>query len=82
MSIVGQRPILPHQRDAYGIHIAGYEQARPGITGLWQVKGRNRLSFEQRASLGSEYVRRWSLGLDLWIILLTIPALIFSAGAY
>ena len=82
MSIVGQRPILVHQREAYGAHIVGYEQARPGITGLWQVMGRNRLSFEQRAALGTDYVRRWSFGRDVWIILLTIPALLSSAGAY
>jgi exopolysaccharide production protein ExoY len=82
MSIVGQRPILPHQREGYGVHIAGYELARPGITGLWQVRGRNRLSFERRAEIGTEYVRTWSLGLDFRIILMTIPALIFSSGAY
>lgn len=82
MSIVGQRPILAHQRAAYGPHIAGYEKARPGITGLWQVKGRNRLSFEQRAALGTDYVRRWTLGRDLWILLLTVPALLSSTGAY
>lgn len=82
MSIVGQRPILAHQRAAYGRHIDGYEMARPGITGLWQVKGRNRLSFEQRAALGTDYVRRWTLGRDLWILLLTVPALLSSTGAY
>lgn len=82
MSIVGQRPILAHQREAYGVHITGYEQARPGITGLWQVKGRNRLSFDQRAALGTDYVRRWSFSRDLWILILTVPALLFSAGAY
>jgi exopolysaccharide production protein ExoY len=82
MSIVGQRPILPHQREAYGQHIAGYELARPGITGLWQVMGRNRLSFDRRAELGSEYVDRWSLRFDLWILVITIPALLSSSGAY
>ncbi len=82
MSIVGQRPILAHQREAYGVHITGYEKARPGITGLWQVKGRNRLSFDQRAALGTDYVRRWSFSRDLWILILTVPALLFSRGAY
>ncbi len=82
MSIVGQRPIMLHQREHYGVHIEGYEAARPGITGLWQVRGRNQLSFQQRAELGTEYVRDWSLGLDLRIIVMTIPALIFSTGAY
>jgi exopolysaccharide production protein ExoY len=82
MSIVGQRPILAHQRAAYGRHIDGYEQVRPGITGLRQVKGRNRLSFEQRATLGTDYVRRWTLGRDFRILLLTVPALLSSIGAY
>lgn len=82
MSIVGQRPILPNQRDAFGRHIAGYERARPGITGLWQVRGRNKLSFEKRAQMGSEYVNRWSLWLDIKIILMTIPAVLFSKDAF
>jgi lipopolysaccharide/colanic/teichoic acid biosynthesis glycosyltransferase len=82
MSIVGQRPILANQRAAYGRHIEGYEKARPGITGLWQVMGRNRFSFEQRAALGTDYVRHWTLGRDLWILLLTVPALLSSTGAY
>ena len=82
MSIVGQRPIMLHQREHYGAHIEGYEAAWPGITGLWQVRGRNQLNFQQRAELGTEYVREWSLGLDVRIIVMTIPALIFSTGAY
>lgn len=82
MSIVGQRPILPNQRDAFGRHIAGYERARPGITGLWQVRGRNKLSFEKRAQMGSEYVNRWSLWFDIKIIAMTIPAVLFSKDAF
>jgi len=82
MSIVDQRPIMLHQREHYGAHIEGYEAAQPGITGLWQVRGRNQLNFQQRAELGTEYVREWSLGLDVRIIVMTIPALIFSTGAY
>ena len=62
---------------------AFYVQSRVGRAGkLWQVKGRNRLSFEQRAALGTDYVRRWTLGRDLWILLLTVPALLSSTGAY
>lgn len=82
MSIVGQRPILPIQRDAFGVHIAGYERARPGITGLWQVRGRNALSFEQRAQMGSEYINRWSFWLDIKIIAMTIPAVLMSKDAF
>lgn len=82
MSIVGQRPILPSQREAFGTHIAGYERARPGITGLWQVQGRNRLTFQQRAELGTEYVNRWSLWFDIKIILMTLPAILLGSNAY
>ena len=82
MSIVGQRPILPGQRDAYGVHIAGYERARPGLTGLWQVSGRNQLTFEERAAMGSEYISRWSLVFDLKIMLLTVPRVLLSRDAF
>jgi len=82
MSIVGQRPIMPHKRKHDGPHIEGYDAARPGVTGLRKLRGRNELSFQQRAELGTEYVPGWSLGQALRIIMTTIPALIFSTGAY
>jgi exopolysaccharide production protein ExoY len=82
MSIVGQRPILFSQRDAYGVHIAGYERARPGITGLWQIRGRNRLNFEQRAELDSEYINSWSLWNDVKIVAMTVPAVLLSRDAF
>ena len=82
MSIVGQRPIMLHKRKHDGPHIEGYEAARPGGTGLWQLRGRDELSSQQRAELGIEHVRGWSLDQALRIIMMTIPALIFSTGAY
>lgn len=82
MSVVGQRPILVEQRDAYGVHIAGYERARPGLTGLWQVSGRSKLTFEDRAALGSDYMNRWSLRFDIKLIALTVPAVLFSRDAF
>lgn len=82
MSVVGQRPILPCQIDAYGVHIAGYERARPGLTGLWQISGRNTLTFEERAAMGSDYINRWSLWFDLKIIALTVPRILFSRDAF
>lgn len=82
MSVVGQRPILLDQRDAYGVHIAGYERARPGLTGLWQVSGRSSLTFEDRAALGSDYMNRWSLWFDIKLIALTVPAVLFSKDAF
>ncbi|WOR16469.1 sugar transferase [Hyphomonas sp. FCG-A18] len=82
MSVVGQRPILLNQRDAYGVHIKGYERARPGLTGLWQVSGRNALSFQDRAALGSEYVNQWSLWFDIKLIALTVPRVLLSKDAF
>ena len=82
MSLVGQRPIMPFQRDEYGLHIRGYERARPGLTGLWQVSGRNALTFKERAAMGSDYINRWSLLLDLKILFLTIPAVLLSRDAF
>lgn len=76
MSLVGPRPILPEQRQTLGEHLGAYEASRPGITGLWQVRGRNDLPFEARARLGSEYLESWSIGLDLKILIETIPAVL------
>lgn len=82
MSLVGPRPYIEHE-------LAGHEDAfrtillaRPGITGLWQVSGRNRLTLVQRLRLDEYYVRNWSLWLDLQIALRTFGALARSDGAY
>ncbi|MEO9970538.1 MAG: sugar transferase [Hyphomonadaceae bacterium] len=83
MSMVGQRPILPSQIADYGVeHFEHYTRSRPGITGLWQVSGRNGLSFEQRASLGTEYSRAWSNRYDFMLLLKTVPALLKSDDAF
>ncbi len=76
MSIVGPRPILPVQRKSLGRHLKAYEATRPGITGLWQVRGRNDLPFALRAELGTEYVENWSIRLDLAILAATVPAIL------
>lgn len=83
MSMVGQRPILASQIESYGKeHFAEYIRSRPGITGLWQVSGRNSLSFEKRAALGTEYSHAWSNRYDFTLLLKTVPALIKSNDAY
>lgn len=83
MSIVGQRPLLPDQQMIYGIdNYLHYIRSRPGITGLWQVSGRNALPFERRAELDLEYSEKWSIWFDLKIIFMTLPALLFPKGAY
>lgn len=79
MSAIGPRPITRDELLRYGRHSREYLSARPGLTGLWQVSGRNRLSYRRRIALDRTYVRRWSPALDLRILLKTIPALL-SAG--
>lgn len=82
MSLVGPRPILPDQAGIYGPDYAAYVLARPGMTGLWQVSGRNRLSFAERAHLDQVYLSSWSHRLDLWILWKTIWVVLSREGAY
>lgn len=82
MSVVGQRPILPEQVSAYGSHIAEYERARPGITGLWQISGRNEVNFETRVFMGSQYINRWTLWQDIKIMAKTPSAILFKQDAF
>lgn len=82
MSLVGPRPIMLNQRELYGQTISEYEQVRPGITGLWQVSGRNGTSFVRRAELDDEYIQRWSVWLDIYILLKTVRVVFQRNGAY
>jgi exopolysaccharide production protein ExoY len=75
MSCIGPRPIVAAELDRYQSAAREYMAARPGLTGLWQVSGRNRVSYRRRVGLDRVYVRRWSLGLDLMILVRTIGAL-------
>jgi len=79
MSLVGPRPILPDELKDYGDTIDAYLKVKPGITGLWQVSGRNSVSFQRRIYWDNWYVRNWSLWGDIVIILKTIPAVINRA---
>jgi exopolysaccharide production protein ExoY len=76
MSCVGPRPIVEAEIARYGRSWADYKKTRPGLTGMWQVSGRNRLSYRRRVALDRCYVRRWSIWLDLWILIKTIPAVL------
>jgi lipopolysaccharide/colanic/teichoic acid biosynthesis glycosyltransferase len=81
MSLVGPRPPIPYELEHYQpAHLQRLE-ARPGITGLWQVSGRNRTTFEQMVALDLEYIRRRSLALDLWILFKTVPVVFARAEA-
>jgi lipopolysaccharide/colanic/teichoic acid biosynthesis glycosyltransferase len=82
MSLVGPRPILPSQRDEYGPAFARYIRVRPGITGLWQVSGRNLLTFVERVRMDNDYLDRWSPILDFTILARTLWVVIKGQGAY
>jgi lipopolysaccharide/colanic/teichoic acid biosynthesis glycosyltransferase len=82
MSLVGPRPFLPEQSGLYGPGIHFYKQVRPGLTGLWQVSGRNLLSFRERVDLDIAYLVNWSLWLDLAILLRTPWVVLTQRGAY
>lgn len=82
MSLVGPRPFLPAQKEMYGISYSHYIQVRPGITGSWQINGRNKSSFSQRAEMDEYYVRNWSVWLDLYLLARTPLAVFTRDGAY
>ena len=82
MSLVGPRPPLPSEVDEYEDWQLGRLRAVPGLTGLWQVSGRSEVPFHDMVRLDLHYIRNWSLGLDLEILLRTIPAVLSNRGAY
>lgn len=81
MSLVGPRPILPNEIEAYGDKYHEYTAVRPGLTGLWQVSGRSATSFHRRVVWDSWYVRNWSLWGDVVIILKTVGTVLGRSGA-
>jgi lipopolysaccharide/colanic/teichoic acid biosynthesis glycosyltransferase len=81
MSLVGPRMLGDIELERYGAYKEKVLSVKPGITGLWQVSGRHTVSFERRVELDLEYVEHWSPGLDLKILLLTIPAVLTRKGA-
>src|SRR6478736_5665715 len=76
MSLVGPRPITEEEMRRYGQYMPIVLSARPGMTGLWQVSGRAELDFDDLVRLDFLYLERWSVGLDLAILLKTIPAVV------
>lgn len=80
MALVGPRPVVPHELTRYGEAADLLLSVRPGLTGLWQVSGRNDLSYDERVDLDLEYVRRRSLRLDAGIILRTIQQMVVPHG--
>jgi lipopolysaccharide/colanic/teichoic acid biosynthesis glycosyltransferase len=83
MSLVGPRPPIPYELEGYQIwHRRRLLEAKPGITGLWQVNGRSRLKFDDMVRLDLQYARTWSPWLDIKILLRTPRAVLIGAGAY
>jgi exopolysaccharide production protein ExoY len=82
MSIVGPRPVVPDELELYGPAADYYLSTRPGLTGLWQVSGRNDVSYNARVAFDRHYVENWSFAFDLKIIAKTVPAVLSSRGSY
>ena len=82
MSFIGPRPVICDELEKYGDDVAAYLACRPGISGLWQVNGRNDTSYEQRVAYDLQYARDWSLWLDLHILLKTFPVVLKARGSY
>jgi len=82
MSLVGPRMISPAELAMYGDHAVTLRTVRPGMTGYWQVFGRQQVTYGERVKMDMKYIRNWSMGLDLKILLLTPIAVIRGKGAY
>jgi exopolysaccharide biosynthesis polyprenyl glycosylphosphotransferase len=81
MSLVGPRPPLPSEVDQYEPWQRRRLSVKPGLTGMWQVSGRNQIDFDEWMKMDLEYIDNWSLWLDLKIILKTVPAVVLRSGA-
>ena len=82
MSLVGPRPIVTEEIAKYGAYYGLYTMVKPGITGLWQVSGRNNTTYDERVQLDAYYVRNWSPWMDVVLLIKTIRIVLFAKGAY
>ena len=82
MSLIGPRPIVSQEASKYGVSFALYSQVLPGLTGFWQVSGRNDTHYSRRVDLDCQYIRNWTVGLDLKILLKTASVVVRGRGAY
>lgn len=84
MSIIGPRPITKREIPDYGspTDFAIYGAVRPGVLGLWQVAGRSDVDYSRRIQLDAQYAREWSIWMDLKILFLGVPVVLFGKGAY
>ena len=81
MSLVGPRPYMVEERPKLGEESATILWVKPGLTGLWQVSGRNNLTFDKRKELDIWYIQNWSLWIDFIILVKTIKVVLFKKGA-
>ena len=81
MSLVGPRPPLPYEVELYDTRTWRRLECKPGLTGLWQVSGRNQLSYRSMCELDLEYIDRWSHALDISILLRTVPVVFRNSGS-
>ena len=82
MSLVGPRPIVESEASMYGRYIVHYCAVRPGLTGLWQISGRNDVSYRRRIAFDVVYARKGRVGDNIRIILQTVPAVLVAKGSY
>ena len=82
MSLVGPRPIITDEIAKYGEYFEYFKAVKPGITGLWQVSGRNDIDYDERVQLDVWYTRNWSIGLDLIILIKTFVTVLSRKGSY
>jgi Undecaprenyl-phosphate galactose phosphotransferase WbaP len=82
MSVIGPRPVTVAEMARYGSDVPFYTAVRPGVLGLWQVKGRNRLTYPERVALDVQYVKTWSIWQDFKIVAMAIPVVLLGLGAY
>ena len=82
MSMIGPRPIVEEEIAKYGKFFSLYTLVSPGLTGLWQVSGRNDTKYHERVALDTRYIREWTFGMDLMVLLKTVRVVLMGHGAY
>jgi lipopolysaccharide/colanic/teichoic acid biosynthesis glycosyltransferase len=82
MSLVGPRPIVQEEVAKYKQAYRIYTKTTPGVTGLWQVSGRNHTTYAERVAYDSYYVRNWSVWMDIYLLARTVSVILTGSGAY
>ncbi len=81
MSLIGPRPVIKAEIPRYGRYSQSYFSVKPGLSGLWQISGRNEVSYRRRVAADVLYSRTRSLRMDLWILIMTVPAVVTCRGS-